>query len=764
MIHQIIRQSTVGSHFGFDSSHCLGRNEIAKYFCTASRSVIVEWNETAGGLSGFSRRRFGFMKNKTRSALNRGVVFVLLATLGLMSISVSAQDRLKTMPGYEQFQKLGSQISGSVKSGTLAVKWMDGGKSFEYQKDGKSYRYDIATKGAVEAPPSTAEAGQAGGMGRRRAGGPERGRQYDFALSPDGKLKAFYRDRNLWLSDAGGAGELAITTDGNEKTRIKYGTGSWVYGEELNQNTAIWWSPNGKKVAYYRFDESPVKDYYLQLEQTKIQSRMDIEAYPKAGEANPIADLFIYDLDTRKSVKVEARDGKPFDNSVVGHYLYQVAWSPEGSELLFNRTNRRQNIMEFTAASPETGKCRVIIREEWLPSWTENHPPMQFLKDNKRFIWASERTGYRNYYLYDLSGKLQATLTNHQFEVANVVKVDEVAAQLYYMARDGDNHMKLQLHRVGLDGKGDKRLTDPAFHHTVSLAPDGKHFIDVAQTHDTPATTRLVDAEGKVVEVLAKSDTTKFDQLGLKRVELIKYKAADGVTELHGLLHFPSNFDPNRKYPLLVSVYGGPATNGARETFTMPSPLTEYGFLVASLDSRSAAGRGKRFLDAIYMKLGVVEIDDQAAGVKSLWSRSYVDKNRVGIFGTSYGGYASALCLLRHPEVFQAASAASAVTSWHHYDSIYTERYMWIPQENKEGYEAGNAMNYADKLKGRLMIYYGTADNNVHPSNSMQLIQALQKAGKSFDVQVGPDQGHSGINQARMMEFFIENLVMKTSN
>jgi dipeptidyl-peptidase-4 len=259
---------------------------------------------------------------------------------------------------------------------------------------------------------------------------------------------------------------------------------------------------------------------------------------------------------------------------------------------------------------------------------------------------------------------------------------------------------------------------------------------------------------------LLKSDTTKFDQLGLKRVELIKYKAADGVTDLHGLLHFPSSFDPNKKYPLLVSVYAGPATNGARETFTLPNALTEYGFLVATLDSRSAGGRGKRSLDTIYMKLGVVEIDDQAAGVKSLWSRAYVDRNRVGIFGTSYGGYASAMCLLRHPDVFQAASASSAVTSWYHYDTIYTERYMWIPQENKEGYEAGNAMNYADKLKGRLMIYYGTADNNVHPNNSMQLIQALLSKGKSFEVQVGPDAGHSGIRQDRMMEFFIENLVL----
>jgi dipeptidyl-peptidase 4 len=227
------------------------------------------------------------------------------------------------------------------------------------------------------------------------------------------------------------------------------------------------------------------------------------------------------------------------------------------------------------------------------------------------------------------------------------------------------------------------------------------------------------------------------------------------------LLHKPSNFDPNKKYPLLVSVYAGPNSNGARETFVTPNPLTEYGFLVATIDSRSAGGRGKRFLDAIYEKLGVTEIDDQAAGVKALGTRPYVDKKRVGIFGTSYGGYASALCLLRYPDVFQAACASSPVTDYRLYDSIYTERYMWLPEENKKGYDAGSAMTYADKLKGRLMIFFGTADNNVHPSNSLQLIRALQRAGKSFEVQLGPDAGHSGISQPRMMEFFIENLVMK---
>jgi dipeptidyl-peptidase-4 len=345
--------------------------------------------------------------------------------------------------------------------------------------------------------------------------------------------------------------------------------------------------------------------------------------------------------------------------------------------------------------------------------------------------------------------------------VATIVRVDEEAGLLYYLAHSGDNPMKLQLYRVGLDGKGDTRLTDPAFMHSVDIAPDGKHFIDTIQTHDQPPATRLVDADGKVVTELAKSDTSKFDKLGLKRVQVFRYKAADGQTDLHGMLHFPSNFDPAKKYPLLVSVYGGPATNGSRETFTLPNPLTEYGFLVATLDGRNASGRGKRTLDGIYLKLGITEIDDQAAGVKALGERPYVDTNRVGIFGTSYGGYASIMCLLRYPDLFQAACASSPVTDWRLYDSIYTERYMWIPQENKSGYDAGNAMQYADKLKGRLMLFFGTADNNVHPANSLQLIRALQRAGKSFEVQVGADVGHAGLSQPRMMEFFIENLVTR---
>ena len=716
----------------------------------------------------------------------RPLVLSAALAVGLLHVVTAAQDRLPAMPGYQQYQKVSQESRDAVKPGALTVAWQDA-KSFEYTRDGKRYRYDVAAKSATEVG-SVPVAEPAGGRGRGgRGGGPARGRQFESAESPDTKLRAVYRDRNLYVVDVASNAEVAVTTDGSEKDRTKNGTGSWVYGEELGQRTAMWWSPDSRKLAYYRFDESKVPDYFLQLKQTQLQSVVDTEAYPKAGADNPIVELFVYDVATKKSTRVDVRTGKPFSNDVVGHYVYRVSWSRDGRELLFNRTNRRQNILEFTAADPDTGATRVIIREEWPTGWVENSPAITFLNDGRRFIWESERNGWNNLYLYDLSGKLITPLTTHTaFEVGGPIKLDEQANVLFYTARSGDNHLKMQLHRVGLDGKKDVRLTDPAYHHVVGgcmsgpagapvaapattaspcgIAPDNRHFVDVYQTHDAPPATRLVDAtSGKVVAELAQSDLTKFTALGLKKVEMFTYKAADGQTTLRGLLHFPSNFDPAKKYPVLVPVYGGPASGGntARETFVTPSAITEYGFLVLNLDSRAAPGMGKRTLDSIYLKLGQVEMDDMAAGVKSLWSRPYFDKTRVGIYGTSYGGYSAAMSLLRYPDVYAAASASSAVTAWNHYDSIYTERYMWIPQENKEGYEAGSAMKYAKDLKGRLLIYYGTADNNVHPSNSMQLIDALMKAGKSFDVQVGPDLGHSGVNQSRMMEFFLEHLVVR---
>jgi dipeptidyl-peptidase 4 len=706
--------------------------------------------------------------------------FRWLFTAGMILMSGSllmtrAQDRLKDMPGYAQYQKMSPLMRNSVKLGSLQVNWKDDSKTFDYQWDGKTYSFDVKKLKATETgvvPADSRQGGPGGPGGRMGTGGRQgmqrfsgerlqRGRQYTSALSPDKKLKAMYRDRNLYLGNADGSGMTALTTDGNDNNRIKYGTASWVYGEELGQVTAMWWSPDGGKLAFYRFDESKVLDFYLQYNQLLQQDSVEIEPYTKVGANNPVVDILVYDLQTKKTTKLDVRDGKPFETKVIGHYIYGVEWTPDGSELLFHRTNRKQDIMELAAANPETGKCRVVVHEEWLPSFTENSPSMQYLKDNKRFIWVSERTGFNNFYLYDLSGQLLVTLTNHPFEVANVVKVDEDGGFLYYMARDGENHMKLQLHKVGLDGKGDVRLTDPAYLHSVILSPNNKYFIDIIQTHDIPPSTRLVDAKGKVLAELAKSDLTKFDELGLKKVEMITFTAADGKTQLHGLLQFPSNFDPSKKYPLLVTVYGGPATNAATERFAMPSSTTEYGFLMASFDSRSAAGRGKRFMDPFYGHLGIVEMDDQAEGVKSLFSRPYVNKEKVGIYGTSYGGTSSATCLLRFPDVFHAACANSAVTDYRNYDNIYAERNMGLLEDNLAGYDAASIMTYAANLKGHLMIYYGTSDNNVHPSNSLQLITALQKARKSFEVQVGPDRGHTAVDPERMMEFFIENLVMR---
>ena len=682
--------------------------------------------------------------------------FPLVALL-LLPAAIPAQDRLRTMPGYERYAAMAPKLASTIKSGAITPQWAEDGGSFEFLRDGKRFRYTVATKAVTEAGPTNGGAA----MGARRPNAPARGRQYTEAWTADSAMKAVYRDHNLFISARDGSGERQLTTDGSKERRIKYGTASWVYGEELDQVTAMWWSPSGTQLAYYRFDENPVKDYWLQMDQTAVQGSVMIEAYPKAGTQNPIVDLFVHDLPSGKTIRIDARDGKPLTDEVVGHYVYGITWSPDGSELLLRRTNRRQNIMEFAACSPTSGACRVLVREEWLASWTENSPTIRWLADGKRFIWESERNGFKNYYLYDLSGKLITPLTQHAFEVAGIVKVDEEAKQLWYSARSGDNFMKVQLHRVGLDGKGDRRLTDPAFHHTVTVSPNGKHVVDVAQTHAIAPVTRVLDAAGKVVATIAESDLSAFTAAGFRAPEMFTYTAADGTTPLFGMLHKPSNFDPTKRYPVLFSVYAGPATNGAREVFGPPMAWTEMGFLVVTLDTRSAAGRGKKALDAIYEKLGEVEIDDLAAASRHLAKLPFVDGQKVGIFGTSYGGYASALALLRHPDAFHAASASSSVTSWHHYDTIYTERYMYTPQANPAGYQKGNAMEYAANLRGRLMIFYGTADDNVHPNNSMQLIQALQRAGKSFEVQVGPDVGHASINQQRMMEFFIQSLVLE---
>src|SRR5438445_446768 len=472
--------------------------------------------------------------------------------ISLLPVALIVQDRLQTMPGHQQYGRMARAIPSAIKSGALSVTWT-GNTTFEYMQGGKQYRFEVTARRSSELSGTAAR-------NRRppQDEEPERGRQFESALSPDGRMKAVYRNRNVWLIDVGSGRETAVTTDGSAETRVKYGTASWAYGEELEQKTAMWWSPDSRKLAYYRFDDD-----------------------------------------------------------VVGHYVYHVVWTPKGDELIFFRTNRRQNVMEVAAADPDTGACRVLVREAWPTGWVNEDPRMVFLEDGRRFIWESQRNGWNNFYLYDSSGSTVAPITTAvEYEASSLVKLDERAGALFYMARDGDNPLKQQLHRVGLDGAHDVRLTDRGFHHRIGncltsigsratqplvpgpcgISPDSAYLVDVYQTHDRPAATRVLDAAtGHVIAELARSDTSKFDALGMKKAELFTFTAADRATTLRGVIQFPSTFTPAKKYPVLVGVYGGPefANASARETFVTPSALAEFGFLIVNVDSRGVPGLGK---------------------------------------------------------------------------------------------------------------------------------------------------------------------------
>lgn len=677
----------------------------------------------------------------------------------------SPQDRFAALPGFEAYRQMQEALrTPVVDPGVQNVVWADDSQSVTYRRDGRARRFDLATRSETEAPPA-APAAAPGTIGPTPCPRAlvDRGRQSPCAPSPDRSMKAFYRDRNLVVSRADGGDEILVTTDGSAATRVKYGTASWVYGEELDQVTAIWWSPDGRKVAFYRMDEHAVPDYYVLLNQLGLQNVVDVEAYPKAGSANPVADVLVYDLASRRTVTLDVRDGRPFSNDVVGHYVYGISWAPDSTEVRLYRTNRLQNVLELAACAPDGGRCRTIVRETRPTGWVDYKRTMRPLADGRRFLWASDRSGWRNYDLYEFSGRLINPVTTLRgADAGAIVTIDERAGTVFYLANDGDAPLKTQLHRVRLDGTAEVRLTDPAWHHRVSVSPDGRRFVDVAQRHDTPAVSRIAETSGADIATIGRADLARFRALKLRTTEQFTYTAADGATTLYGSIAFPSAFDPARAYPVWVAVYGGPDSAELIPTasFEVPSARTELGFLVVTLSSRAMPGLGRAALDALYRKLGQTELDDLVAGVRALASRPYVDRERVGISGTSYGGYLALMAVLRYPDVFAAAAAASPVTDWRLYDTIYTERYMGLPDDNREGYEKGSAMTYAAGLRAPLLLYYGTADNNVHPANALQLVDALRRAGKRIELEVGPDEGHSGLPPMRLAEFFVEHLLV----
>lgn len=695
--------------------------------------------------------------------------FTLLFAAAAFSSVALAQDRLTTLPGYQDARELRSKMAGSYTLARLAVSWIND-STFTYQEGNEWVVFDCkslketrqANKPEIPVAPNTG----GGRTGRQ----PGRGRQFTEVFSPaNEKVKAVYKDNNVWI-DKGDGTLAAVTTDGSAATKVKYGSGSWVYGEELDQRDAMGFSPDGKKLWYYRFDESKVLDYHLALGQNTPQTTLYTEAYPKPGKPNPEVDLYVYDVDKGTSAKVNCRPGL-FDEGT-GHYVYGIRWAPSGGSLLFYRTDRKQKVLEYCAANPATGAVKVLDREENPTGWVENSYPTTYLdtltdaakyKDFQgKALWMSERSGFTNFYLLDLVNGGAKPLTQHDFEVNRMLRFDMEAKVMYYMANNGTTPGMMQLNRIGLDGKGHTRITDPNFSHDVSISPKGSFIVDTTQTVEKPPVVQLINSSGKVLKVLKTSDLKGLKDLGFNTGERISYLSADGKTKLQGVMYKPPKFDPNKKYPVLLEVYGGPLGPLAwswSENFRMPDSTADYGFIVLTLENRGQGGRGRVFKNALYQNMGQIEIDDQTEGVKSILDRPYVDKDRVGVTGTSYGGYATLMCLFRHPDVFKAGVSNSCVGDWRNYDTTYTERYMGLMPESKDAYDRSSPVTYAKYLKGWLMIYYGTADDNTHPTNAFQVIRALQNAGKYFEVQVGVDAGHSAVNGQRQMEFFVERLL-----
>ena len=685
-----------------------------------------------------------------------GIGLTILSTFSLpVASDALAQDRFEQLPGYQEYINRARSQARLVTGGRIAdVIWSEDGRFVQFREGGGVWWVDLESGERRPAP-----ADQRLERPVRDASGPAtprapRGRQVTRQPSPDGQWVAEHRDFNLVLVREDDSDTIQVTSDGRRD--FKYATGSWVYGEELRQTTAMWWSPDSSMIAFYEFDERNVKDYYLVTGLIDWQTELYPEAYPKAGAENPIVGLHVHDLESGTTIRVKIGDDP-------NQYIYNIRFSPDGSELLFNRTNRQQNVLDIMAADPRTGETRIILTET-QETFQKNSPMLRFLSDNERFIWETEKTGWQHYELRHINGDLLHTLTDDgDYPTSGVVQIDEENGWLYYSAFSSDHPLNMQLHRVRLDGTQRARLSTRELNHTsFDISPNHTHFIATFEAIDTPPATALYDMNGNEIAVLAESDMSAFLSSGIPMPELFTFKADDGVTDLFGVLYKPSDFDPDKTYPLIIDVYGGPLTQGVRNRFSPGDAYTEFGVLIAKIDNRGTVNRGKAFETATYRLLGTVDMKDQADGVRHLAQRPYVDGNRVGIHGFSYGGYLAALAVLKHPDVFHVAVAGAPVTDWRNYDTIYTERYMYLPQDNKEGYDLGSCLTYADQLEGQLLLIHGMVDDNVHPANIFQLAHRLQQARKPFQMMLYPTSGHGirspSFNPLRW-EFLLDNLV-----
>ena len=576
-------------------------------------------------------------------------------------------------------------------------------------------------------------------------------------LSPEGTRVGFVRDHNIYIADLKTGKETAVTTDGTEN--ILNGEFDWVYEEEFGLADAWRWSPDGEKIAFWKLDQTREKVYHLVDEMGEYNTVFDLK-YPKVGEQNAIVKIGVADLATGKTNWMDIGTNDDI-------YIPRIFWTNSSGTLALMRLNRLQNHLEILMADSKTGKSRTIINDS-NSTWIDVRDDIFFLKKSDQIIWTSEKSGFNHAYLYDYNGKLLNQVTNGSWEVSSVDGVDENTGWVYLSGKK-DSPIQENLYRVKLDGTDFHKISGEHGWYNANFSPDYKHFVEFYSNASTPTETSLRNADGSLIRTLVDGNILTLENYNMVYPEFITFKTIDG-TELNAYMMKPADFDPSKKYPVLVYGYGGPGSQmvvdrwgGARTIWHQY--MTEHGYIVFCVDNRGTGGRGKTFKDLSYLDLGKWSVHDQVEGAKYLSTLPYVDATRLGFWGWSGGGYLTCMMLTKGADYFKTGVAVAPVTDFHLYDAIWTERYMGSPIDNKKGYDTANVLNYADRLKGKLMIVHGTGDDNVHYQNTMQLIQKLVDENKQFDIMFYPNKNHrisGGVTQwqlfTKISNYFFNNL------
>ena len=591
----------------------------------------------------------------------------------------------------------------------------------------------------------------------------DKGRQKYAHFSPNALKVGFVRDNNIFIKDLESNIEKQITFDGKFNHIINGGT-DWVYEEEYSFTRAFFWSPNGDKIAYYKFDESEVKVFNMTRYNNELYPENYAFKYPKAGEKNSIVSIHVYDLNTEETKIMDV--GNETDQ-----YIARIKWTTENNKLSIIRLNRLQNYIEILIANTDDGKSKVIYEEKnkyyitRIKDWY-----MSTTVDGKYFIINSEKDGWNHLYLYDINGKFIAQLTKGEWEVTDFYGIDNETQTVYYQSAE-ESSLNRAVYSVKLDGTKKKKLSEKTGTNSAKFSNGFKYYINTYSSFNSPKYITLHNKKGKVIRVLEDNEKLKqaIKDYNFAPIEFMSIKTPSSKWDLNALMIKPTNFDPDKKYPLLVFLYGGPGSQVVRNTWirrlAWHQMLVQKGYIVVYVDNRGTGGRGEEFKKMTYGQLGKYETIDQIEAAEYLSNLPYIDEKRTGIWGWSYGGFMSASCLLHGSSIFEMAISVAPVSSYRYYDSIYTELYMGLPQNNSVGYDDNSLLAHADKLKGKLLLIHGTGDDNVHFQNSIEFARKLTEANKQFDMQFYVDKAHSIKGKttrlhlfARITDFILENL------